>query len=160
MNTKILTVDPLKCTGCRDCEIACSLKHACVNNPAKSRIRVLKWKQPDQFLPVSCQHCDEAPCLQACPKEAISREDGPRGVVIDYTRCVGCRACFYACPFGAMQFDGDRGRPFKCNLCDGEPLCVEICADNALGYIDPSVVQYPRARAMARTLKKLSSKGS
>ncbi len=152
--SKVLIADPKKCTGCRLCEVACSVKHARVSNPARSRIRVMNWGNADRFLPVSCQHCEDAPCLKACPQEAISRDAGLGSVVIDYARCVGCRTCFYACPFGAMQFDGERGRPFKCNLCDGEPLCVEICADNALAFKDPAAIQYPRAREMARTFKR------
>ena len=154
MNIKVLTADPQKCTGCRSCEIACSLKHAQVSNPARSRIRVVNWKPARRFLPVACQHCEDAPCLKACPQEAISRDADLDQVVIDYAKCVGCRTCFYACPFGAMQFDGDRGRPFKCDLCGGEPLCVAVCEDNALTYADPTAVTYPRAREMARVYKR------
>lgn len=159
MTAKVLTVDPQKCTGCRSCEIACSVKHAQVSNPARSRIRVVNLKPARRFLPVSCQHCEEAPCLQACPQEAISRDEELARVVIDYGKCVGCRTCFYACPFGAMKFDADRGRPFKCNLCDGRPLCVEICPVNALAYTDPTAVSYPRVREMARVYKRPFNRG-
>ena len=158
MNPKVLIADPEKCTGCRACEIACSVKHAHVSNPARSRIRVMNWKNANLFFPVSCQHCEDAPCLKACPREAISRDSGLASVVIDYTRCVGCRTCVYACPFGAMKFDGDRGRPYKCDLCGGTPLCVEICDDNALTFTDPAQVQYPRARERARAFKRSFSR--
>ena len=154
MTNKVLTADPKKCTGCRSCEIACSLKHARVSSPDRSRIRVVNLKPARHFLPVACQHCEDAPCLKACPQEAISRDADLAQVVIDYTRCVGCRTCFFACPFGAMQFDGDRGRPFKCDLCGGEPLCVAICEDDALAFTDPTAVSYPRARATARIYKR------
>jgi len=154
MPAKVLTADPQKCTGCRTCEVACSLKHAQVSNPARSRIRAVSWKAAEQFLPVSCQHCEEAPCLEACPREAISREPELARVVVDYSTCVGCRTCFYACPFGAMKFDPDRGRPFRCNLCDGQPLCVELCEDKALTYTNPTAVPYPRARETARVYKR------
>lgn len=154
MPAKILTADPQKCTGCRTCEVACSVKHVQVSNPVRARIRVVNWKASEQFLPVSCQHCEDAPCQEACPREAISREAGLERVVIDYSKCVGCRTCFYACPFGAMKFDADRGRPFKCNLCDGQPLCVELCEDNALAFTVPSAVTYQRGRDMARVYKR------
>jgi len=154
MSAKVLTVDPQKCTGCRACEVACSVAHAQVSNPARSRIRVVTWRPARCFLPVACQQCEDAPCLQACPQEAISRDEGRGQVIIDYTRCVGCRTCFYACPFGAMKFDADRGRPFKCDLCGGQPLCVEICEDQALAFKDPLAVTYPRAREASRIYRR------
>lgn len=160
MNHKVLTADPQKCTGCRACEIACSLKHAQVSNPARSRIRVVNWKSARHFLPVACQHCEDAPCLQACPQDAISRDAALGQVVIDYARCVGCRTCFYACPFGAMNFDSERGRPFKCDLCGGQPLCVEICTDKALAFTDPATVTYPRMRETARVYSVLKTRSS
>jgi len=154
MPAKVLTADPQKCTGCRTCEVACSVQHAQVSNPVRARIRVVNWDAEKKFIPVSCQHCEDAPCLQACPQEAIGREPDLERVAVDYHKCVGCRTCFYACPFGAMNFDADRGRPFKCNLCDGQPLCVELCEDKALTYTSPTAVPYPRAREMARVYKR------
>ena len=144
MPAKVLTADPQKCTGCRTCEIACSVQHAQVSNPARARIRVAHWDAEKKFIPVSCQHCEEA----------ISREPELERVAVDYHKCVGCRTCLYACPFGAMNFDADRGRPFKCNLCDGQPLCVELCEDKALTFTSPTALPYPRAREMARVYKR------
>ena len=70
--------------------------------------------------------------------EAISRDADLGRVVIDYARCVGCRTCYYACPFGAAKFDADRGRPFKCDLCGDRdvPACVAACPNRALIVID------------------------
>jgi len=154
MDSKILIADPKKCTGCRSCEIVCSLGRTGVSNPARARIRVINWQNKGLFLPVSCQHCEDAPCRKACPQEAISRDAVFERVVIDYSKCVGCRTCVYACPFGAMKFDADRGRPFKCDLCGGDPLCIDACDDNALAFSDPGSQHYPRIREMARTFKK------
>ncbi|MCP4686833.1 MAG: 4Fe-4S dicluster domain-containing protein [Desulfobacterales bacterium] len=149
MTTRVLFADPKKCTGCRLCEIACSLQHAGVSNPARSRIRVINWKNRDVFLPVSCQHCEDPPCLAACPKEAIYREDELGSVAIDLGKCVGCTSCVFACPYGAMGFDQDRGRARKCDLCEGDPVCVRFCEPGALNFKDASTVQYPRSRSMA-----------
>lgn len=149
MTMKVIVAEPKKCTGCRQCEIACSLKHAGVSNPTRSRIRVINWENREIFLPVSCQHCEDPPCMAACPKEAIYREDVLNSVAIDFERCVGCGTCVYACPYGAMGFDSDRGRARKCNLCAGDPVCVRFCEPGALSFKDASTIQHPRSRAMA-----------
>ncbi len=88
--------------------------------------------------------------MAACPKEAIFREDVLGSVAIDLGRCVGCKTCVYACPYGAMGFDPDRGRAQKCDLCQGEPVCVRFCEPDALDFKDAAAVHYPRTRAMAR----------
>jgi Fe-S-cluster-containing hydrogenase component 2 len=149
MNTRVLVADPKKCTGCRLCQIACSLQHCSVSNPARSRIRVIEWNSAGIFLPVSCQHCEEAPCMAVCPKEAIFRDAELARVAIDYDRCISCRLCVSACPFGAMGFDAERQKVFKCDLCDGDPQCVRFCYPKSLDYVDAAMVQYTRARESA-----------
>lgn len=149
-SSKVLLLDPKKCTGCLACQMACSLGQEYVCNPQRSRIRVINLKNSGRFLPVSCQHCEEAPCAAACPKSAISRDNAMVRTVVDYSLCVGCAMCVHACPFGAMGFDGDRGRPFKCDLCNGNPLCVTFCEPGALTFTEAPMLAYPSARASAR----------
>jgi len=74
MTSQFLWVDPKKCNGCMECETACALVKTGEKDPVRSRIRVIDWNQKGLFLPVSCQHCETAPCLAVCPKEAIHRE--------------------------------------------------------------------------------------
>ena len=78
-----------------------------------------------------CRHCDEPPCVDACPEEAITRRsDGI--VVMDYALCTGCQLCIAACPYGAIEFDTDKGIARKCNLCHHriESGLIPACADN------------------------------
>jgi Fe-S-cluster-containing dehydrogenase component len=100
------------CMGCHACEVACKQEHGLGAGPRL--IRVME-KGPD-FLPLYCHHCAKAPCKGACPVGAITRNNW--GIVrIHEELCIGCKACVEACPFGAMQFDDERGLAAKCDLC-------------------------------------------
>ncbi len=151
---KVLAVDPQKCNGCKLCEIACSLFHEGEVDPARSRIHLLEWNIEGIFLPVLCQHCVDAPCKAACPKDAISWQDDWGRVVIDYDRCVSCQMCVAACPFGAIGFDKAREVVFKCDLCNGQPQCVNFCEPGALKFAYADRIPYPRIRQAACIRRK------
>jgi carbon-monoxide dehydrogenase iron sulfur subunit len=104
MAQKILKVDFEKCTGCRLCELVCAVKHHNVSNPARSRIRIIKWESEGIYVPMVCQQCEDAPCVAACPAKALSRNPETGRVELDYDKCIGCRTCVSVCPFGAIQF--------------------------------------------------------
>jgi Fe-S-cluster-containing dehydrogenase component len=100
-------------------------------------VRVLE-KGPD-FIPIYCHHCAKAPCKEACPVEAIYRNE--RGIVlIDNDLCIGCRECVEACPFGAMQFEDHQEIAVKCDLCihrldEGKlPACMSVCPTGCIGF--------------------------
>lgn len=103
------------------------------------------------WFPVLCMQCSDPPCLKACPAEALFRDEGDR-VMIRYDRCIGCRMCLVACPFGAMGFDMDFGRSFKCDLCGGNPECVRVCEPKALHYLDKTEMGLDRALHFSRSL--------
>jgi len=151
---RVLAVDPQKCNGCRLCEIACSLFNDGEVDPARSRIRVLEWNFKGIFLPVLCQHCADAPCKSVCPKDAISWQDDWGRVVIDYNRCVSCQMCVAACPFGAIRFDKDREVVFKCDLCNGQPQCVNFCEPGALMFAYADRIPNPRIRQAAGIMRR------
>jgi len=152
---KVLAVDPQKCNGCKLCEIACSLFHEGEVDPARSRIHILEWNITEAiFLPVLCQHCVDAPCKAVCPKDAISWQDDWGRVVIDYGRCVSCQMCVAACPFGAIGFDKAHEVVFKCDLCNGQPQCVNFCEPRALKFTYADRIPYSRIRQAACIRRK------
>jgi carbon-monoxide dehydrogenase iron sulfur subunit len=137
---KVLVLDYTKCTGCRLCELVCSVKHEGVSNPARSRIKIVKWEWEGRYIPMTCQQCIDAPCQTICPKKAISRDEALNRVIIDYDACIGCRMCAVVCPFGAINFDVLARKVIKCDFCDGDPQCVRFCETGALKYMEASEV--------------------
>ncbi|WP_245742961.1 4Fe-4S dicluster domain-containing protein [Desulfobacula phenolica] len=108
-------------------------------------------------MPVSCQQCQDAPCLNACPVNAISRNEELNRVEVDYDVCIGCRTCVSVCPFGAMNYNAIDGEVAKCDLCDGDPQCVRFCDVNAIEFVDSGDVSIEKKREAAfrlSTVKK------
>jgi carbon-monoxide dehydrogenase iron sulfur subunit len=147
---KILMINHEKCTGCRLCELVCSVSHDGVSNPARSRINIIKWEAEGLYIPMSCQQCEDAPCMTICPVKAISRDQALDYVKIDYDVCIGCRSCVAVCPFGAMGFNVIDKRVFKCDLCEGDPQCVRFCDVKAVEYVDANQINIIKKREAAQ----------
>ena len=133
---KSLHIDPVKCTGCRQCEMACSYENYGVFNISKSRIRVFDFEHTGRKVPYTCTQCAEAWYMHACPVEAIKLDVDTGAKVVHEDVCVGCKVCTIACPFGTVNYMADRGKVQKCDLCGGEPACAEACPTGAITYID------------------------
>jgi Fe-S-cluster-containing hydrogenase component 2 len=144
---KMILIDQHACTGCRQCELACSVHHTGTANPARSRISTIKWESEGFYLPVVCQQCLEPACATVCPTNAISKETATDRVVVDHDRCIGCKMCVMACPFGAMGVDPHENRVSKCDLCDGAPTCVSFCEAGALQFVEAEVAHLAKQRA-------------
>jgi len=147
------------CIGCKACQTACKDKN---DLPVDINWRKVieynggSWQvEKDDIVPVdvfayyltvSCQHCENPPCLPVCPTAAVSKaEDGI--VHIDPAKCMGCQYCLWACPYGAPQFGG-RGEPMsKCDMCtdlraiDTNPACVDACPLRALDWGDMAEIR-------------------
>jgi carbon-monoxide dehydrogenase iron sulfur subunit len=133
------------CIGCHLCEVYCQRQQA------KSADLIKAFKRERRPLPrlrveargvlsfsVRCQHCDDAPCIQACLTGALSRDPVSSLVTVDKERCIGCGTCLLVCPLGALSLDGAQKKMVKCDLCQGEeiPACVANCPNEALVYVE------------------------
>ena len=145
-------MDMQTCTGCKTCMVACKDKN---DLPAGVRWRRVYEYSGGEWLPgpdgtfrqdvfayyvsVSCNHCERPICVEVCPTKAMTR-DGDGIVTVDPRRCVGCRYCEWACPYGAPQYRPDLGVMSKCDLCrdeleaGGVPACVASCPTRALTF--------------------------
>ena len=144
---KALHIEPAKCTGCMQCELACSYDNEGVFNPSKSRIKVFNFHDEGRFVPYTCTQCADAWCMQACPTDAISVDAQSGAKVVADSLCVGCKVCTIACPFGGELQRLDR-QVIKCDLCGGGPECAKACPTQAITFVN-RLVQAWKMRAWA-----------
>jgi carbon-monoxide dehydrogenase iron sulfur subunit len=149
---KSLHIDPAKCTGCLQCEMACSYENYQVFNPSKSRIKVFDFHHTGRKVPYTCTQCDEAWCLHACPVEAIKLDAATGAKIVLESVCVGCKVCTIACPFGTVNYVQDTGKVQKCDLCGGKPACAEACPTGAITYVDADWTGLGKMRQWAEKL--------
>jgi DMSO reductase iron-sulfur subunit len=141
---KAFILDQNKCTGCHACEVACRIENDVPGDRRWRRVRTFNELHVHgveaSHLSLACNHCASAPCIDACPSGAIGRDDAAGVVLIDEKKCIGCRYCAWACPYGAPQFDEDSGVMAKCDFCverlrsGGRPACVVGCPTGALDW--------------------------
>jgi len=138
------------CIGCHLCEVYCQLKNAGTKDLVKAfkreslppaRLRV--DERGVVSLSVRCQHCEDAPCVQACLTGALARDPESGMVKVDEERCIGCWTCLLVCPLAAIMPDIEQKKALKCDLCQGEeiPVCVANCPNEALVYVEVPEVE-------------------
>jgi tetrathionate reductase subunit B len=143
MKQAAILVDLHRCTGCHACSVSCKTEHEVPLGNFRMRVRYLEEpkKQQLSFVPMLCMHCQDAPCLKACPTSAIGRLDDGR-VVIDDEKCCGNKACVAACPYGAIFINEETKKAEKCDMCTHRtevglnPACVDSCPTDALKFHD------------------------
>jgi Fe-S-cluster-containing hydrogenase component 2 len=129
--------DYLKCSGCRRCEIACSLHHEKKMWPEASRVRVFMLV-PGVEIPHLCAQCHDYPCVSACPASALSVSNETGAVLVDREKCTSCGLCIDACPGNIPFLHPKDNKAVICDLCDGDPQCAKVCQDakfNALWVV-------------------------
>ncbi len=139
-------VDTRKCFGCHGCEVACKAEN---DVPLGNYIRQTIYQDFERengqmariMVPMACQHCEDAPCLKACPCGALHKGAGGT-VQVDYNSCSGHGACKEACPYGAIYIDPVANQAIKCHNCTHrldvglEPACITTCPSEALYFGD------------------------
>jgi carbon-monoxide dehydrogenase iron sulfur subunit len=155
MITRIVA-DPEKCLACKACEHACAVAHGeatdVIGATAEplARTRISLRLERGVVIPSQCRHCEDAPCIAACPEKAISRAGDDDPVLIDPEKCRGRGACVSACPFDAIRLvpSGGTKTGIKCDLCRARtssglgPACVEACPVECLVLADKEQAHY------------------
>lgn len=144
----LITIDYTKCTGCRICEMSCSLANAEECNSFVSRIRISRHINDGKIYnaPTLCHNCHHPPCENACPTGATQRDPQTNTMVVDPELCIGCKGCVFACPFGACFMDPYTDKAFRCDQCSGDPICVKMCPHTVLSYIRQSDLNIKQKR--------------
>ncbi|RJX23341.1 MAG: 4Fe-4S dicluster domain-containing protein [Dethiobacter sp.] len=152
MKKNALIIDHEACWGCKTCEVACKQENGA---PDGVRLIYVTEDGPQKvdgklsflFQVNICRQCEDLPCAEACPAEAINkRDDGI--VVMDDESCTGCRACLEACSYQAIAFDEEKDTARKCNLCHHRvdkgliPACADnICLAHCIYFGDPEEIE-------------------
>ena len=141
MSHYAIVVDLDRCIGCHGCEIACKNENEVELGSFWNKVVQVgpfgDYPHLHQyFLPVMCQQCDDSPCTHVCPTGASYRDEN-NVVLVDKEKCIGCKYCMAACPYGVRIQIEKTGVIEKCRFCwDGEkpgnpPACVGTCISGA-----------------------------
>jgi len=127
-----------RCVGCKICELSCAMLHRNgAFNPSYALIRIesnriIGLNRPTENIdkPHICRQCEPAPCAEACPVAAFGADERLDIKIINQDECIGCEQCLDACSYGMVRMYEERA--IKCDLCNGDPICVRYCPTKAL----------------------------
>jgi len=120
-------------------------------------VHVYTWEREGFSVPMMCQNCLDAPCIKVCTPHAMTRDALTGRVNLDEDKCIGCKMCVQACPFGNAVWDELTSKVLKCNTCGGDPQCAKACPTHALEWVDDTVATRDRKRAFASKFKEAFS---
>lgn len=148
-------LDASKCSGCKTCQIACKDRTDMIVGPKWRRVYEYtggSWQQHANgcvtqdifacYLSLSCNHCDNPKCVQACPTGAMYKDRKTGLVRVQTDLCIGCEACASACPYDAPQIHPEKKVMTKCDGCFDRiaqglsPVCVAACPQRAMEFGD------------------------
>jgi carbon-monoxide dehydrogenase iron sulfur subunit len=155
---KSIMIDLDACNGCLTCTLACAAAHSRSGSivgamQEKTPARIFIEAVNGRAVPVTCRHCEEPACAEACMTGAM-RKDSLTGLVSNEgheQKCVGCWMCIMACPYGAVTAHPRERVALKCDGCPGlpQPACVAACPNRALRYEEPAFFAAGRSRDAA-----------
>jgi len=153
-NVKYIYVYPEKCTGCRECSLACSLNKFGECNPKKAAISIIRDEFNRYEFPIICFQCEDPVCLKFCHQNAYKIK---KGIVIqNEDKCIGCRLCAVLCPYNAITtIDNEI---IKCDLCENDPKCVKYCTTGAIQYLEETEELEKRRKKMTEYFLEINKK--
>ena len=136
---EVLMVDKTKCTGCHQCELWCGTE---ISSASKELLKAIHeqprpvprvYVEGKQFA-LQCRHCENAPCIEACPNGTMRRDPETGLVYVHEPTCIACWMCVMACPFGIINPSSSMKVAIKCDRCRnmGYPICAEVCPTKAI----------------------------
>ncbi|BDF67809.1 oxidoreductase [Oscillospiraceae bacterium] len=158
----IFDVDPEKCSACGACAIACidqnDIAVERTEMPFRSVFRV-ESGEGVSYASLACMHCEDAPCVMACPSGCLKKDPDTGLTLYDTTNCIGCHSCSMACPYGAPAFGFGDHKMHKCDGCVErvrwglEPACVRACYAGALKcYTEEAYLAEKRSSSLRKLL--------
>ena len=158
MPRRYVICNPERCLGCQICEFACSATKEKSCDSSQSSIHVVNF-EPIGSMALACVLCQNAPCVTACPREALFKDEN--GIIqVDEKKCNGCAWCMEACEFGAITLLPTEKAVAICDLCDGDPECVKLCPfEDALAFGTLEDVAHKfRRKTVVQLLRELIEK--
>lgn len=163
MSKYYLLQDSEMCIGCLACEVHCKTNKGLPVGPALCKnIAVGPVAVDDmprvRFVFMPCFHCTEASCMAVCPTGAVVKRSSDGIVYIDQDRCIGCKSCIAACPWGACQWNPRTNKAIKCDYCKDrldaglKPACVTKCLTGCLEFGEANQVDDKRRQRFAEAL--------